>query len=78
MSLSSQWKKSSVANIVRYRASAIYFARVRIGGKSIRQILCTPILEVAKARLATQQIRAASGPGLELEEDPAGTNAGHV
>lgn len=52
MSLSSRWKKSSVANIVRYQPSGVYFARVRIGGKLIRQSLRTPILEVAKGRLA--------------------------
>ncbi|MCX6979411.1 MAG: site-specific integrase [Verrucomicrobia bacterium] len=52
MSLSSQWKKSSVANIVRYQPSGVYFARVRIGGKLIRQSLRTTILEVARPRLA--------------------------
>ena len=49
---SSPWKKSSVANILRYKPSGVYFARVRIGGKLIRRSLDTTILEVAKPRLA--------------------------
>jgi len=49
---SSPWKKSSVANILRYQPSGVYFARVRIGGKLIRRTLDTSILEVAKPRLA--------------------------
>lgn len=49
--MSSPWKKSSVANIVRYQPSGIYFARVRIGGRLIRRSLDTTILEVAKPRL---------------------------
>ncbi len=52
MSLSSQWKKSSVANVVRYQPSGVCFARGRIGGKLIRQSLRTAILEATKARLA--------------------------
>lgn len=58
MNQSSPWKKSSVANIVRYEPSGVYFARFRVGGKLIRKSLRTTILEVARPRLA-EMIRAA-------------------
>jgi integrase len=48
---SSLWVKSSVANIVRYVPSGIYFARAKVGGKLIRQSLKTDKLSVAQLRL---------------------------
>jgi integrase len=48
---SSLWAKSSVANLVRYVPSGIYFARAKVGGKLIRQSLKTDRLNVAQLRL---------------------------
>ncbi len=45
------WKPTPVTNLVRYAPSGIYFARVRIGGKLIRQSLKTDVLSVAQLRL---------------------------
>ena len=45
------WVKSSVANIVRYVPSGIYFARAKVGGKLIRQSLKTDKLTVAQLRV---------------------------
>lgn len=47
----SLWVKSSVANIVRYVPSGIYFARAKVGGKLIRQSLKTDKISVAQLRL---------------------------
>jgi hypothetical protein len=46
------WVKTSIANLVRYKPSGIYFARVRVAGKLIRQSLKTDVFSVAKIRLA--------------------------
>ena len=43
--------KTPVANLVRYKPSGIYFARVRIRGKLFRQTLKTDVISVAKLRL---------------------------
>ena len=48
---SPEWAKTPVANLVRYKSSGIYFARVRIRGKLFRQSLKTNVLSVAKLRL---------------------------
>jgi len=48
---SSDWVKTPVANLVRYKASGIYFVRVRIRGKLFRQSLKTNVISVAKLRL---------------------------
>lgn len=48
----SLWKKASVANLVRYEPSGIYFARAKVRGKLIRKSLDTNVLTVAKLRLA--------------------------
>src|SRR5438093_2351744 len=48
----SMWVKNSVAHLVRYKPSGIYFARVRIAGKLIRPSLKTNVFSVAKIRLA--------------------------
>lgn len=45
------WSKSSVANLVRYVPSGIYFARAKVGGKLIRRSLKTDKLSVAQLRL---------------------------
>jgi integrase len=47
----SPWKKTPVANLVRYEPSGIYFARVRVGGKLIRRSLATDRMNVAQLRL---------------------------
>jgi integrase len=47
----SDWVKTPVANLVRYKPSGIYFARVRVRGKLFRQSLKTNVLSVAKLRL---------------------------
>ena len=45
------WQKTPYANLVRYKPSKTYFARIRIGGKLIRKSLKTHVLSVAKLRL---------------------------
>ena len=47
----SLWQKTQYANLVRYKPSKAYFARIRIGGKLIRRSLKTKVLSVAKLRL---------------------------
>jgi len=49
---SSVWVKTPVANLVRYKSSGVYFARLRVRGKLFRQSLKTNVLSVAKLRLA--------------------------
>ena len=46
------WVKTPVANLVRYKPSGIYFARVRVRGKLFREALKTNVISVAKLRLA--------------------------
>jgi integrase len=48
----SPWQKTSYANLIRYEPSGKYFARIRVGGKLIRQSLKTNVLSVAKLKLA--------------------------
>ena len=50
----SPWQKTQYANLVRYRSSGTYFARIRLGGKLIRRSLKTKVLPAAKLRLADQ------------------------
>jgi integrase len=45
------WQKTPVSNLVRYVASGILFARIRVQGKLIRRSLKTKVLSVAKLRL---------------------------
>lgn len=47
----SPWKPTPVTNLIRYAPSGIYFARVRVGGKLIRQSLKTDVMSVAQLRL---------------------------
>lgn len=53
----SSWQKTSFSNLVRYVPSGTYFARVRVGGKLIRQTLKTKVLSVAKLKLADLEKR---------------------
>jgi len=53
----SPWQKTSFANLVRYVPSDTYFARVKVGGKLIRQSLKTKVLSVAKLKLADLEKR---------------------
>jgi integrase len=46
------WEKSSISNLVRWKSSKIYFARVKINGRLIRKSLDTPLMSVARNRLA--------------------------
>jgi integrase len=48
----SDWVKAPVANLIRYKSSGAYFARVRVKGKLFRQTLKTDVMSVAKLRLA--------------------------
>jgi hypothetical protein len=48
----SPWEASSVANLVRWKKSRVYFARLRVNGKLIRKSLKTTLFSVAKNRLA--------------------------
>jgi integrase len=48
----SPWEKSSISNLVRWKSSKIYFARVKVGGRLIRKSLDTPLMSVARNRLA--------------------------
>lgn len=47
----SDWAKTPDANLVRYKPSGIYFARVRVRGKLFRQSLRTDVISVARQRL---------------------------
>jgi integrase len=47
----SEWQKTPYANLVRYKSSGIYFARLRVKGKLIRCSLKTSQISVAKLRL---------------------------
>ena len=46
-----RWQKTQYTNLIRYAPSGTYFARLRVGGKHIRQSLKTDVLSVAKLRL---------------------------
>jgi len=46
-----RWQKTQYTNLIRYAPSGTYFARLRVGGKLIRQSLKTDVLSVAKLRL---------------------------
>lgn len=45
------WQKTQFSNLIRYKPSGTYFARVRVKGKLIRKTLKTDTLSVAKLRL---------------------------
>ncbi len=46
------WQKTPYANLIRYKPSQTYFARIRVKGKLIRRSLKTKSPSVAKLRLA--------------------------
>jgi len=46
------WQKTPFVNLVRYKPSQVYFARLRIKGKLIRRSLKTNQITVAKLRMA--------------------------
>lgn len=46
------WQPTQYSNLIRYVPSGIFFARLRVGGKLIRQSLKTDVLSIAKLRLA--------------------------
>ena len=48
----SVWQKTPYANLIRYKSSGKYFARLRVRGKLIRRGLKTTSLTVAKLRLS--------------------------
>jgi hypothetical protein len=50
--LDSDWQETPYANLIRYKPSANYFARIRGKGKLIRRSLQTKSLSVVKLRLA--------------------------
>ena len=47
-----EWESTPVQNLVRYAPSGTYYARFKVGGKLFRRSLHTPVLSVAKLRLA--------------------------
>ena len=47
----SHWEATRVQNLFRYHPSGTYFARLKVGGKSIRQSLETIVFSVAQLRL---------------------------
>src|SRR6185503_2079964 len=46
-----QWQKAQYANLIRYKPSKTYFARIRIGGKLIRRSLSTSKMHALHPRL---------------------------
>jgi len=46
------WQPTQYSNLIRYVPSGTFFARLRVGGKLIRQSLKTDVLSIAKLRLA--------------------------
>jgi integrase len=46
------WQPTQYSNLIRYVPSGTFFARLRVGGKLIRQSLKTDVLTIAKLRLA--------------------------
>ena len=52
MGAAPNWQKTQYSNLIRYVPSGMYFARLRVRGKLIRQSLKTDQVSVAKLRLA--------------------------
>jgi len=55
----SPWEATRVQNLFHYRLSGTYFARLKVGGKSIRKSLEITVFSVAQLRLpdAVQESR---------------------
>ncbi len=51
MSKTPKWKSTAVQNLIRYEPSGTYFARFKVGGKSIWKSLKTDVFSVARWRL---------------------------
>ncbi len=51
-SSNSDWQATQYANLIRYKPSGVYYARVRISGKLIRRSLKTQRISVAKLLLS--------------------------
>ncbi|HUB66626.1 MAG TPA: hypothetical protein VL981_03995 [Candidatus Methylacidiphilales bacterium] len=69
----SPWENSTVANLVRWKSSKIYFARFKVGGRLVRKSLDTPLLSVARNRLEDlikQEREREKGPTRILSNDP--------
>ena len=47
----SHWDTTQVQNLFRYRPSQTYFARLKVGGKSIHHSLETTVFSVAQSHL---------------------------
>ena len=71
------WVKTPVANLVRYKPSGIYFARARIRGKLFRQSLKTDLMSVAKLRLRDFIKHRPSGNKVHWVDRGHGTRARH-
>jgi integrase len=52
-----RWQKTQYANLIRYIPSGMYFARIRVAGKLIRQSLKTDRISIAKLKLADVERR---------------------
>ncbi len=50
--IQNDWEPTPVQNLIRYVPSGTYYARFKVGGKLFRRSLQTPVLSVAKLRLA--------------------------
>ena len=48
----SPWQKTPIANLVRFKPSAVLLARAGIKGKPIRRVLKTKAIKAAKLHLA--------------------------
>ena len=51
----STWQKTPYVNLIRYKPSQVYFARLKVKGKLIRRSPKTEQLSVAKLRLSDLQ-----------------------
>jgi integrase len=47
-----KWSKTKTPNLIRYKASGVYFMRAKVGGKLYRESLDTDVYETATIRLA--------------------------
>jgi hypothetical protein len=63
------WRKTRVANLLRYSPSGVYFARVRVGSKLFRESLKTNVFTVAELRLADFINEKRSELGVETRAD---------
>ena len=69
----SPWQKTQYSNILGYKSSGTYFARIRTSGKLIRSSLETSVLSVAKLHLADLEKKER-----KLAEHQAATSDGRL